>query len=402
MVGRRQRQPRIGARRRGRAGRAAVSAAAVALDDVSGARRHGRRPPLPPTQLPRPSPRPSPPSSSPRRRARPPAVLVAVRATLDVVPAAFALLGAARDGLASRLRARRAARDALLAALAAAAAAGAAASLWLNAAIAAKVEAVVGAPGPAGVSRASAAVADADLASLPPPVARYLRYALPRGSRLLTRVRLRQVGVFRFRIQTGLRAGEGWKKVAAVQHAAALPLRPPGYVWAATVWLAPGLWVRGWDAYAGGRGHMFWRVLSALPLISSAAPEIDQSALLRYLTEAVYYPTALLPSPGLSWTPVGEHAARATLTAGPGSPTVAAVFHFGPGGEALCAKTEDRARPLEDGSVVSDAHTVEYSRWATDPATGIRYPSRLTMTWDLLRPFPYGKLDVVEYSAWEA
>jgi hypothetical protein len=51
---------------------------------------------------------------------------------------------------------------------------------------------------------------------------------------------------------------------------------------------------------------------------------------------------------------------------------------------------------------VSDAHTVEYSRWATDPATGIRYPSRLTMTWDLLRPFPYGKLDVVEYSAWEA
>lgn len=86
---------------------------------------------------------------------------------------------------------------------------------------------------------------------VPPPVARYLRFALPGGSRPALRLaRATQTGDFRFRIATGLRPDEGWKRVTATQTWNACA-STPGYCWAATVSLAPGLWVRGWDALCG-------------------------------------------------------------------------------------------------------------------------------------------------------
>ena len=371
---------------------------------------------------------------------------------------------------------------------------------------------------------------------VPPPVARYLRFALPGGSRPALRLaRATQTGDFRFRITTGLRPDEGWKRVTATQTWNACA-STPGYCWAATVKLAPGLWVRGWDALCGeyvflffsvskkriektrkkhliekktqkknsktgGRGHMYWRLLGSLPLIDSDAagesasaaaeaakaeateaaareaaaraasegrsppapprppqevtfggalsaerrgrseqqqqqelvspPGVDASAALRWLGESVYFPTALLPTSSsssssdsggsLRWEPVSDHAARAVLvvaaprssssssssdapSSSPPSPpppsrppvTVSAVFHFGPGGEALSAKSHDRARPLEDGTVAEDAHTVEYSRWKTVPSLGLRVPLALDMRWDLVTPFPYGRLRIKE------
>ena len=149
---------------------------------------------------------------------------------------------------------------------------------------------------------------------VPPPVARYLRFALPGGSRPALRLcRATQTGNFRFRIATGLRPDEGWKRVTATQTWNACA-STPGYCWAATVRLAPGLWVRGWDALCGeysfvflrgkipdkknpkklissrekkkrppksqtgGRGHMYWRLLGSLPLIDSDAAGAAASA----------------------------------------------------------------------------------------------------------------------------
>lgn len=169
-------------------------------------------------------------------------------------------------------------------------------------------------------------------------------------------------------------------------------------------------------------------------------PGVDASAALRWLGEAVYFPTALLPTSNsssnsgdvggcvgsLRWEPVSDHAARAVLVVAPPCPpspsssnspsenggssppsssprapsrpplTVSAVFHFGPGGEALSAKSHDRARPLEDGTVAEDAHTVEYSKWRAVPALGLRVPLALDMRWDLVTPFPYGRLRIKE------
>jgi hypothetical protein len=43
-------------------------------------------------------------------------------------------------------------------------------------------------------------------------------------------------------------------------------------------------------------------------------PEMNAGSLHRYLAEAVWYPTALLPGPNLNWTAIDSSKALATLT----------------------------------------------------------------------------------------
>ena len=61
---------------------------------------------------------------------------------------------------------------------------------------------------------------------------------------------------------------------------------------------------------------MLWKLFSAVTLVNFGGREIDQSALVRYLTEAVYFPTALLPSRTLRWEELDADSARATLVSG--------------------------------------------------------------------------------------
>ena len=46
--------------------------------------------------------------------------------------------------------------------------------------------------------------------------------------------------------------------------------------------------------------------------------------------------------------------------------------------------------------MAEDAHTVEYSQWRTVPSLGLRVPLALDMRWDLVTPFPYGRLRIKE------
>ena len=49
--------------------------------------------------------------------------------------------------------------------------------------------------------------------------------------------------------------------------------------------------------------------------------------------------------------------------------------------------------------MAEDAHTVEYSRWRAVPSLGLRVPLALDMRWDLVTPFPYGRLRIKEIEA---
>ncbi len=49
--------------------------------------------------------------------------------------------------------------------------------------------------------------------------------------------------------------------------------------------MGPGklLWVRGLEGYDGTKGQMEWRLWGAVPLARQAGPQVDSSALVRYL-----------------------------------------------------------------------------------------------------------------------
>ena len=94
-------------------------------------------------------------------------------------------------------------------------------------------------------------------------------------------------------------------------------------------------------AVFGGLTIALWvgrvSLFSAFTLSSSAnIPELNSGALHRYLAEAVWYPTALLPQAGVQWSPIDEHSALATLT--DNGETVSLEFRFNDAGEVTGKK----------------------------------------------------------------
>jgi hypothetical protein len=93
------------------------------------------------------------------------------------------------------------------------------------------------------------------------------------------------------------------------------------------------------DSYMRGQGSMYGSIATLMPVVDqSATPEMALGALHRYLAEAVWLPTALLPGDGMSWSSIDDQTARATLT--DGDNTVSADFHFGSSGEVLAISAE--------------------------------------------------------------
>ena len=144
------------------------------------------------------------------------------------------------------------------------------------------------------------------LDSLPAPVARYLRWALPETPSMRL-VRLEQRGTLRTDTQS-----ERWMPFEAEHLVAPGAV---GFVWNARVTVAPLLHVRVRDAYIEDEGSGHVSLLSAFGIsAASGTPEMNSGSLHRFLAEAVWYPVALLPGPTLQWSPIDSSRALATLT----------------------------------------------------------------------------------------
>lgn len=156
-------------------------------------------------------------------------------------------------------------------------------------------------------------------AELPSPVARYFRHVLTEGQELIKTARMRQSGVLRTSATTESRSS------FTARHLVVPPAT--GFVWNAKVEMPLATHVRVLDSYSAGVGAGRVSLLSAFVVASEAGrPELNSGALHRYLAEAVWFPTALLPQSGVMWTPIDDRSALATLT--DGGTTVSLEFRF--------------------------------------------------------------------------
>jgi hypothetical protein len=228
----------------------------------------------------------------------------------------------------------------------------------------------------------------ADLQGLPAPVAAYFRAVLHEGQRPLRHATLTQEGVFLLKPTP-----EGWRPFTATQHIATAPA---GFVWDARIRMLPGIDVRVRDAFADGDGSMRASVLGLYSLAAVEGTEaISQGALLRYLAEAVWVPTALLPSAGVAWTAVDDTTALATLTAG--STTVSLSFFFGPDHLVRRIYAAGRMRDL-DGVGTPTPWEGRFSDYAE--RGGVRIPLRGEVGWVLpsgLQTYFRGRVVAVTY-----
>jgi len=162
------------------------------------------------------------------------------------------------------------------------------------------------------------------LDGLPEPVARYLRHVLRDGQRPIRVAYLSQVGELRTDIEK-----DRWSPFEAGQVIAPQVI---GFVWNARVRMGPLLHVRVRDAYVAGKGSGRASLLSAITIArDSDRYEMNSGSLHRYLAEAVWYPTALVPSTALKWSAIDRTKAMATLT--DGGTTVSLDFWFNEAGE---------------------------------------------------------------------
>jgi hypothetical protein len=163
-----------------------------------------------------------------------------------------------------------------------------------------------------------------ELNDLPEPVVRYFRQVLREGQPYTRVARLQQTGKLRTDPQS-----DRWLLFQADQVVTPLS---PGFVWDAQVNIAPLMHVRVRDTYIAGQGSGEVSLFSAIPVAAQRDRfELDSGALHRYLAEAVWYPTALLPSTYLKWSPIDDNKALASLT--DSGITVQLEFSFNEAGE---------------------------------------------------------------------
>ena len=180
----------------------------------------------------------------------------------------------------------------------------------------------------------------AALGALPAPVQRYFRLVLHEGQPRVRAARIRQTGTFRSR--EGGDPETGWSPFTARQYFTATP---PGFLWDASIHLAPVVSVRVRDGYVGGRATMRGAVASLVKVVDAADDRrLRVAALERFLAESVWLPTVLLPGAGVVWAPIDDTHARASVT--DGSITTSLEFEFAAGGEIIAVRTPARLRAL--------------------------------------------------------
>jgi hypothetical protein len=177
--------------------------------------------------------------------------------------------------------------------------------------------------------------------SVPEPVARYLSRAVPPSAPEIEGARLQQTGTF----QMG-EGEEGWRAFTAQE---VFRVNPPAFYWDARISVAPGLSAFVRDFYASGAAGMTGKVGGLVTVVNEAAsPQLASGALARFLAEAVWFPTRLAVGPGLSWSPVDDDRATATLV--DGDLSVSLTFTFDAQGDPVRVEGV-RARATEAGFV---------------------------------------------------
>jgi hypothetical protein len=226
-----------------------------------------------------------------------------------------------------------------------------------------------------------------ELTGLPAPVQKYFRAVLMERQPIVAEVRVEHSGTFNM---SG--TGQNWKRFTSTQRV--IPQRP-GFDWEARIKMMPGLTARVHDAYIAGEGILHGTLFGLVSVVNlRGTPDIAQGELMRFLAEAAWYPTALLPSQGVQWKPVDEVSAEATLE--DGETAVTLLFRFGENGLIKSVRAEARGRTV-GRLVIPTSWEGHWSNYA--PRDGTLVPIDGEVAWVLPEgPRPYWRGGITSLS----
>lgn len=214
-----------------------------------------------------------------------------------------------------------------------------------------QAEAAAGLPtGPPAGTDATAPVTEDDLATLPAPVVRYLRFmgvpGRPRDWSFRTRFR----GRFR------LRPGQRWMPLDAWQYNGAVDVVRIFEMRLRFAGLVP---MVGSDTYLRGHGRMLGKLANVVTVADGQGPEFDIGELSTWVNDAVLLAPSMLLGPATEWAEVQDRSFDVTFS--DAGLTVRARVSLDERGAPVNFSTTDRYAALPGGPV--------QARWTT-PITG--------------------------------
>jgi len=226
------------------------------------------------------------------------------------------------------------------------------------------------------------------LVGLPAPVQRYFRTVLNDGQPIVSAVCVEHAGAFNMS-----ETGEQWRPFTSSQR---VITQRPGFDWEGRIRIMPGLSVRVHDAYVGGEGILHASMFGLVSLVNlRGTPEVAEGELMRFLAEAAWYPTALLPSQGVQWEAVDDTSAKATLK--DGEMTLTMLFRFNETGLIESVLAEARGR-IVAGKVIP---TPWEGRWKNyERRYGMLIPLEGEVAWLLpnrRQPYWRGRITRLSY-----
>ncbi len=172
-----------------------------------------------------------------------------------------------------------------------------------------------------------------ELNDLPPIVQRYFRTVLNDGQPIVVAARIELAGTMNMST-----TDEQWKYFTSEQS---VVTHRPGFLWNAKIRMFLGLPVYVEDSYIAGQGRLVARVLGLFTMANAhGGGELARGEFMRYFAEAVWYPTALLPSQGVAWQAVDNTSANATIV--DGFSTLTLLFKFNSAGLVDSVLAESR------------------------------------------------------------
>lgn len=218
-----------------------------------------------------------------------------------------------------------------------------------------------------GIENKNATVSKADLEGLPFCVQKWLESSQVIGKERIKTVRLKQKGLLR------TKEGQPWMPTGAEQY---FTIDKPGFVWLAKIKAAPLLYIVGRDKYYEGKGNMLIKFLSLITVVDAKGNELDQGALLRYLAEMMWFPSAAL-SNYIKWEEIDSNSAKATMSYG--GVTASGIFLFNEKHEII----NFVAQRYMEGNGQYNLETWSPLVKEYKDFNGIKIPSKVEVIWKL-------------------
>jgi hypothetical protein len=227
-----------------------------------------------------------------------------------------------------------------------------------------------------------------EIGALPPIVQRYFRAALTDKAPIVVAAAVDHRGTFNMGTEK-----EIWLPFRSTQR---VVTQRPGFVWDGRVTMFPWVNVHVHDAYLHGEGILHPAILGVFSLANlRGRGDVAQGEFMRYFAEAAWYPTALLPSQGVTWVAVDERSADATMTEGDIRLTLR--FVFAADGLIESVRAEARGRTVGD-KIIPTPWEGQWSNY--EVRDGMRVPLTGEVAWltpEGRKPYWRGTITSLKY-----